>query len=252
MTGDSAIILENVTLDFPLNKSGPAFIKDIITGRNKWRKKDSFRALNNVSLKINKGEVFGIIGPNGAGKSTILKVMAGIYAPDEGTISVNGRIVLLAGLGAGFQRNLTGRENMFLSSSIYGLSYNEIMELEESIISYSGVREFIDRPLRTYSSGMKARLAFSIASHLEPEILLIDEVLAVGDSAFREKSKRRIINMVKGDTTVVLVSHSEKTLKDLCDRIACFSNGNIVTISEDADEVISKYRKLSEENKGSS
>jgi ABC-type polysaccharide/polyol phosphate transport system ATPase subunit len=252
MNEDTAIKLENVTLDFPLNKSGPAFIKDIFTRRNKWREKSSFRALNKVSLEIKRGEVFGIIGPNGAGKSTILKVMAGIYAPDEGTISANGRIVLLAGLGAGFQRNLTGRENIFLSSSIYGLSSDEIKELVESIISFSGVREFIDRPLRTFSSGMKARLAFSIASHLEPEILLIDEVLAVGDSAFREKSKRRIINMVRGDTTVVLVSHSEKTLKDLCDRIACFSNGQIATLSEDADEVISKYRELSEQNKGSS
>lgn len=252
MSDDNAIVLSNIVLDFPLNKTGPAFFKELITGRSKWGKNKSFRALNNVSLKINKGEVFGVVGPNGAGKSTILRVMAGIYAPDEGSISVNGRIVLLAGLGAGFQSNLTGKENIYLSSSIYGLSSLEIGELEESIISFSGVGEFIDRPLRTYSSGMKARLAFSIASHLEPEILLIDEVLAVGDAAFREKSKRRIINMVKGETTVVLVSHSERTLKDLCDRIACFSNGKIVILSEDADQVITKYKELSEEKKGSS
>jgi len=158
--------------------------------------------------------------------------------------------VLLAGLGAGFQPNLTGRENISLSASIYGMGASEIRSLTESIIGFSGIVDFIDRPLRTYSSGMKARLAFSIASHLEPEILLIDEVLAVGDSAFREKSKRRIINMVKGDTTVVLVSHSETTLRDLCDRVACFSDGKIDCLSEDAVEAIERYHVLSGLKKG--
>ena len=159
--------------------------------------------------------------------------------------------MLLAGLGAGFQANLTGRENIFLSSSIYGMEKADVKRLEESIIGFAGIQDFIDRPLRTYSSGMKARLAFSIASHLEPEILLIDEVLAVGDSAFREKSKNRIINMVKGDTTVVLVSHSEPTLRDLCDRVACFSDGKIDCISEDADIAIQRYHELSELKRGS-
>lgn len=250
MKNEASISLENVSLDFPTIKSGATMFKELITGRVKSNRSKYFRALDCVSLSISKGEVFGVIGPNGAGKSTILRVMAGIYAPDRGVVNIKGRVVLLAGLGAGFQRNLTGRENIRLSASIYGLSKSEINELEASIIGFSGIETFIERPLRTYSSGMRSRLAFSIASHLEPEILLIDEVLAVGDSAFREKSKRRIINMVKGDTTVVLVSHSEATLRDLCDRAACFSDGKIDIISENIDEVLDRYHELSEAKKG--
>lgn len=249
MNVEPAIDLKNVVLDFPHNYSKFTFFKEIISRRSPINKK--FRALEEIDLTINKGEVFGIIGPNGAGKSTILRVIAGIYAPDEGRVITKGRIVLLAGLGAGFQANLTGRENIFLSASIYGMERPDVNRLEDSIIGFSGIEDFIDRPLRTYSSGMKARLAFSIASHLEPEILLIDEVLAVGDSAFREKSKRRIINMVKGDTTVVLVSHSEPTLRDLCDRVACFSEGKIDCISENADVAIERYHALAELKKGS-
>ena len=247
MITEPVIELKDVVLDFPVNKSGATMFKEIFTRRRKDKTSKYFRATDNISLGISSGEVFGIIGPNGAGKSTILRIMAGIYAPDKGEINIKGRVVLLAGLGAGFQRNLTGRENIKLSASIYGLNQDEISELEDSIISFAGIGEFIERPLRTYSSGMKSRLAFSIASHLEPEILLIDEVLAVGDSSFREKSKRRILNMVKGDTTVVLVSHSESILRDLCDRAACFSNGRIDIISEKIDDVIERYNQLSNE-----
>jgi len=250
LTNETSITLEKVSLNFPTIKSGAKMFKELITGRIKANRSEYFRALDSVSLTILKGEVFGVIGPNGAGKSTILRMMAGIYAPDKGVLNIKGRVVLLAGLGAGFQRNLTGRENIRLSASIYGLSKMEINELEGSIIGFSGIEAFIERPLRTYSSGMRSRLAFSIASHLEPEILLIDEVLAVGDSAFREKSKRRIINMVKGDTTVVLVSHSEATLRDLCDRAACFSDGKIDIISENIEDVLDRYHELSEAKKG--
>tara|TARA_B100000963_G_C22632433_1_gene675696 strand:+ start:1979 stop:2731 length:753 start_codon:yes stop_codon:yes gene_type:complete len=246
MIEKAVIQIKNVSLDFPINKSGAMMVKEIFTKRSRKSVK-YFRSLDNISLEIKPGEVFGIIGPNGAGKSTILKIIAGIYAPDKGEIYTKGRVVLLAGLGAGFQRNLTGIENIRLSSSIYGLKHTEIRELETSIISFAGIGDFIHRPLRTYSSGMKSRLAFSIASHLEPEILLIDEVLAVGDSSFREKSKRRILNMVKGDTTVILVSHSESTLRDLCDRAACFSDGKIDLISDNIDDVIDRYHCLSNE-----
>lgn len=251
MKEDEAICLENICLDFPRNQSGIVLIKELFTRRSKNKSERKFRALDNVSLTIQKGEVFGILGPNGAGKSTILRVMAGIYSPDQGSIRMKGRIVLLAGLGAGFQANLTGRENIFLSASIYGMNNKEVSVLENSIIGFSGIQKFIDRPLRTYSSGMKSRLAFSIASHLEPEILLIDEVLAVGDSGFREKSKTRIMNMVKGDTTVVLVTHSEGTLRELCDRVACFSDGKIDCLTTDASEAIERYQTLSELKKGS-
>ena len=212
------------------------------------RNKDSFyRAVNKISLDIKQGEVFGIIGPNGAGKSTLLRMMAGIYAPDEGSLKVRGRVSLLAGLGAGFQRNLTGRENISLSGSIYGISKDELHELIPSIVVFSGIGDFIDQPLRTYSSGMRARLAFSIASHLSPEILLIDEVLAVGDSAFREKSKNKIMEMVKGEATVVIVSHNAAILREICDRVVCLDKGNISLLSSDVNEVIQRYRDLSEQ-----
>ena len=245
MSNKPVIELKNVYLDFPVNKSGVTRLKEIFTKRRREKSSKYFRATDDISLEVTSGEVFGIIGPNGAGKSTILKIMAGIYAPDRGEINIKGRVVLLAGLGAGFQKDLTGKENIKLSASIYGLRHDEIRELENSIISFAGIGDFIERPLRTYSSGMKSRLAFSIASHLEPEILLIDEVLAVGDSSFREKSKRRILNMVKGETTVVLVSHSESIMRDLCDRAACFSSGKIDIISENIDDVIQRYHQLS-------
>ena len=139
MNEDEAIHLENIVLDFPQNHSGATFIKEFLTNRRNKNKDKSFRALDRVSLSIRKGEVFGIIGPNGAGKSTILRVMAGIYAPDQGSIQIKGRVVLLAGLGAGFQSNLTGRENISLSASIYGMGASEIRSLTESIIGFSGI-----------------------------------------------------------------------------------------------------------------
>jgi ABC-type polysaccharide/polyol phosphate transport system ATPase subunit len=248
MTNEPAIILENVVLDFPVTKTGPAFLKEVFTGRMGKRRKDKYyRAVNQVNLEIKQGEVFGIIGPNGAGKSTLLRMMAGIYAPDKGSLKVRGRVSLLAGLGAGFQRNLTGRENISLSGSIYGISKDQLHQLIPSIIVFSGIGDFIDQPLRTYSSGMRARLAFSIASHLSPEVLLIDEVLAVGDSAFREKSKNKIMEMVKGEATVVIVSHNAAILREICDRVVCLDRGKISLLSSDVNAVIQRYRDLSEQ-----
>jgi len=248
MTDDPAIVLENVVLDFPVTKTGPAFLKEVFTGRMGKRRKDKYyRAVNQVNLEIKQGEVFGIIGPNGAGKSTLLRMMAGIYAPDKGSLKVRGRVSLLAGLGAGFQRNLTGRENISLSGSIYGISKDQLHQLIPSIIVFSGIGDFIDEPLRTYSSGMRARLAFSIASHLSPEVLLIDEVLAVGDSAFREKSKNKIMEMVKGEATVVIVSHNAAILREICDRVVCLDKGKISLLSSDVNAVIQRYRDLSEQ-----
>jgi ABC-type polysaccharide/polyol phosphate transport system ATPase subunit len=245
MSDLNSIVLENVVLDFPVTKSGPAFLKEIFARRSKQSKSNFYRAVDGISLKIKKGEVFGIIGPNGAGKSTLLRMMAGIYAPDEGSLRVEGRVSLLAGLGAGFQKNLTGRENISLSGSIYGIDPDELYQLVPSIVVFSGIGEFIDKPLRTYSSGMRARLAFSIASHLSPEVLLIDEVLAVGDSSFREKSKQRIMEMVKGDATVVIVSHNAGILREICDRVMCIANGKIDIVSDDINAVIERYRVLS-------
>jgi ABC-type polysaccharide/polyol phosphate transport system ATPase subunit len=220
-------------------------LKEVLTLRSRQSKSNFYRAIDGINLEIKKGEVLGIIGPNGAGKSTLLRMMAGIYAPDEGSLRVKGRVSLLAGLGAGFQKNLTGRENISLSGSIYGIDPDELYQLVPSIVVFSGIGDFIDQPLRTYSSGMRARLAFSIASHLSPDILLIDEVLAVGDSSFREKSKRRIMEMVRGDATVVIVSHNAAILREICDRVICIANGKIDVISEDVNLVIERYRELS-------
>ena len=246
MSDEISISLNEVVLDFPVSKSGPAFLKEIFTGRmGKNSKTNFYRAVNKISLDIKRGEVIGVIGPNGAGKSTLLRMIAGIYAPDSGSLKVNGRVSLLAGLGAGFQRNLTGRENISLSGSIYGISKEELYELVPSIVVFSGIGEFIDQPLRTYSSGMRARLAFAIACHLSPQVLLIDEVLAVGDSAFREKSKAKIMEMVKGEATVVLVSHNAGILREICDRVVCLDKGKIDTVSEDVNAVIERYRELS-------
>tara|TARA_B100001989_G_scaffold60872_1_gene40758 strand:+ start:2088 stop:2834 length:747 start_codon:yes stop_codon:yes gene_type:complete len=242
-----AIYIENAVLDFPVVRSSGRLLKEIFVRRDTAKSDNFYRAVNKVSLSIKKGEVVGLIGPNGAGKSTLLRMMAGIYAPDQGKIVIDGKVSLLAGLGAGFQKNLTGRENIYLAGSIYGIKMDELRSLVPSIVVFSGIGNFIDQPIRTYSSGMRARLAFSIASALSPEILLIDEVMSVGDSAFREKSKARILEMVKGDATVVIVSHNAQILRDLCDRVICLSKGEIDLDSNEPNDAILRYRKLSQE-----
>ncbi len=239
---DSPISLSNVTLDYPRVRKGVGFLREIITGRFNKRpsKKKWFRALDGINLDVNKGEVVGIIGPNGSGKSTLLRVIAGIYAPDEGSIKVEGRITLLAGVGTGFNQNLTGRENISLTASIFGFNKKNILEMEEDIIDFSGIREFIDDPIRTYSAGMRARLGFAIISNLDPDILLLDEVMSVGDHEFRKKSRARIEELVNGKATVVIVSHSKSILKSLCDKVYFIQEGKI-TSNGDLEEAFELY-----------
>ena len=231
---DIAISINEVALDYPRKKKGIGLLREIITGRIKKtpRKDRWFRALNGINLEVNRGEVIGLMGPNGSGKSTLLRVMAGIYAPDEGSIEVEGRITLLAGIGTGFIQDLTGRENIKLSGSIFGFDQKSIQEMEEGIIEFSGIREFIDDPIRTYSAGMRARLGFAIISNLEPDVLLLDEVMSVGDYEFRKKSRARIDELVQGDATVVIVSHSKSILKSMCDKVYGIREGKIVTDGE--------------------
>ena len=243
-----AIKLDQVTLDFPIKK-GARYLKEEITGR--FRTKGSrthLRALDKVNLEIKKGDILGIVGPNGAGKSTILRIMAGVYTPDSGSLTVRGRCVLLAGIGTGFQSSLTGRENIKLNGSIMGLSDLEVKNKMNDIIDFSEISSFIDQPIRTYSMGMKARLGFAIAAHLEPEILLIDEVMAVGDAAFQRKCKERIKEMVSGDTTVVIVSHNMSTVRDFCNSAICVHEGLIRTSGTEISDAIATYHRiLSEE-----
>jgi len=244
---DIAIQLEGVSLDYPKQKSGGGLLREVLTGRFRKTRDEAawHRAVNGLDLTVNRGEVVGIMGPNGSGKSTLLRVIGGIYAPDEGTVRTRGRITLLAGVGTGFNRDLTGRENIMLTGSIFGFDHKEMTEMTPSIIEFSGIENFIDEPLRTYSSGMRARLGFSIVSHMEPNILLLDEVMSVGDHDFRKRSRARIEEMVRGDATVVIVSHSANLLRDLCDRIFYLEAGSFKT-DGDNDSAIKQYQSEKE------
>ena len=234
------IILDNVDLKFPKLKGILSAIKDKLTGKT-----TSFTALKNVNLEINSGEVFGLIGKNGSGKSTILRVISGIYPPVEGQCKVSGSISLLAGLGTGFSGHQTGVENALLYGSILGHNEHEMREMLPEIIQFSELGDFIDEPIRTYSAGMKARLGLAVATAIKPDILLIDEVLGVGDPQFREKSKSRILSLVEKTGTVVIVSHSFGLMKDICDRIGVVNQGKIVMVGT-PDEAITAYYALDE------
>lgn len=226
--GKYPIILDDVVLDFPFHNAGKTTIQKQFLSLFKGNNKKWFRALAGIDLRIKKGSVVGIIGDNGAGKSTLLRVIGGIYRPDRGRVIVDGKVILLASLGLGFSNDLPGRDNIYLTGGLIGMSEEEIAGKEQDIIEFSGLNDFIDAPLRTYSSGMRARLGFSIACHSKPEILLLDEVFSVGDYEFRRKSKQKILEMVEGETTVVVVSHSIQTLEEICDRIIYIENGKIL------------------------
>jgi len=206
-------------------------------------KKRRFTALKNVSVSVKRGEIIGIIGRNGCGKSTLLRVMAGIYPPDQGNAIVAGDISLLAGLGTGFSPHQTGRENAILYGSILGHNEEEMKSKLPEIIEFSELGDFIDEPIRTYSAGMKARLGLAVASAINPDVLLIDEVLGVGDPKFREKSKKKILDMVEGAGTVVIVSHSFGLMKSICDRLILIDGGKVIVDGEPS-EAIAKYHEI--------
>jgi len=231
----NAVEIENVTLHFPKQRNALTMLINIFR-----RKKERFTALRNVSLSVKKGEVLGIIGKNGSGKSTLLRIISGIYPADEGSCRAAGSISLLAGLGTGFSGHQTGRENAILYGSILGHSERVMVEKLPEIIDFSELGAFIDEPVRTYSSGMKARLGLAVASAIHPDILLIDEVLGVGDPQFKEKSKKRILKLVQSTGTVVLVSHSFGLMKDICDRLVFMHQGEIVGVGQ-PDEIIKLY-----------
>jgi ABC-2 type transport system ATP-binding protein len=239
---ETVIKVEGVSIKFPRTRVTLGTVEHSLMKLIKFKTSvdDSFTALNKVNLEVNEGEILGIIGPNGSGKSTLLRTISGIYRPDEGSIKSKGQITLMAGLGIGFNVNLSGRENVYLYGSILGNS-NEVMSgLMESIIDFSGLNGFIDQPLRTYSSGMRARLGFSIASAVEPDILLIDEVLSVGDQEFRAKSMARILEIVEGSRTVILVSHNFGIMKKICSRLIMIDKGNIIA-NGNPEDVINTY-----------
>jgi len=204
---------------------------------------DEFWALKDINLDIKKGESLGIIGENGSGKSTLLKLMAGILYPDQGQISVKGKIAALIEIGAGFHAELSGKENIYVNASILGFSKREIENNLEKIIAFSGLEKFIDNPIKTYSSGMYVRLGFAIAVHVNPDILLIDEILAVGDENFQKKCLQKIKNFKDQGKTIVLVSHDLLAVEKMCDRVVLLDNGLIKAEGKPVD-VISTYHKI--------
>jgi len=201
---------------------------------------EDFWALRDVSFEVRSGEALGIIGHNGAGKSTILKLLSSITAPTTGEIMINGRLSALIEVGSGFHPELTGRENIYLNGAILGMTRRQISARLDSIVDFAGVRQFLETPVKRYSSGMYVRLGFSIAAHLDPDILLLDEVLAVGDAAFQEKCLQRIAEVKHAGTTIVFISHDLAAVERLCDRVILLQRGQIVTIGT-AREVIAQY-----------
>jgi ABC-type polysaccharide/polyol phosphate transport system ATPase subunit len=208
-----------------------------------------FWALRNVSFQVDAGETLGVIGQNGSGKSTLLLAVAGILRPDMGFIETSGRSSTLLTVGAGFEPDLTGRQNIYLNGAYLGFPRATIDERLDEIVEFSDLGEFIDAPLRKYSSGMRARLGFSIAAHVEPEILLLDEVLGVGDAAFRRKSKAKLGELIQRARAIVVVSHSMGFVADTCDRVLWLDRGNAAAFG-DPHEVIERYVSETEARKG--
>lgn len=215
------------------------YIVQVLQGKMQYKE---FWALQDVSFSVEKGEVLGLVGANGAGKSTMLKVISGILKPTKGTVTVHGNIVPMLELGSGFDLELSGRENIFLNGAILGYSEEFLKEKYQEIVVFSELGEFIEMPLRNYSSGMVTRLAFSIATVVKPDVLIVDEILSVGDSAFQHKSKNRMIELMSGGTTVLLVSHSAEQITELCSRAIWLEKGRMKMIGP-AEEVCRAYEE---------
>ncbi|MCR5271620.1 MAG: ATP-binding cassette domain-containing protein [Lachnospiraceae bacterium] len=199
-------------------------------------KLETFEAVKGISFKVKKGQILGIIGKNGSGKSTTLKAIGGIFAPDEGSIDLHGNSVSLLSIGVGFQKKLTGRENIFLSGILLGYSEKQIKEKLNDIIEFSELGKFIDKPVKTYSSGMYSKLAFSITAMLETDIMLIDEVLSVGDAKFKKKSYKKMKELIADDNrTVLIVSHNMDTIQKLCDSVLWLHEGEMKMIGKTED-----------------
>lgn len=233
--------IKNVSMCFKMTTEKITTFKEYII---KLMKKQifykEFWALNDVNLQIKKGEVFGILGLNGAGKSTLLKIIAGVLKPTNGEVKVLGTMAPLLELGAGFDPELSARENIFLNGAILGYSKKQIKDKFGEIIDFSELSDFIDTPIKNFSSGMYARLGFSIATTVNPDILIVDEILSVGDFKFQEKCEKRIKNMINGGTTVILVSHSINQVLTLCDRGVILEKGRVIA-SGDIDKISEVY-----------
>ena len=227
------ISVDHVSMKFHINTNRTTNLKEWVVSflKGKLRYED-FHALRDISFDVQPGEVLGIIGQNGSGKSTLLKIISGVYKASEGKVNVRGRIAPMLELGSGFDYELTGRENVFLNGAILGYSEKFLKSKYDEIVAYAELEDFIMQPLKTYSSGMVTRLAFSIATQVDPEILIVDEILSVGDERFQRKSSARMQEMMTGGTTVLMVSHSLEQIRSLCTRVLWLDHGNLMAIGE--------------------
>ena len=240
---DNIIEVNNVTMRFNLAEQRTDTLKEyvlkLISGKLHF---NEFYALKNVSFQIKRGEAVALIGKNGSGKSTMLKILAGVMYPTEGSVEVNGSMAPLIELGAGFDLELTARENIYLNGAILGHDRAFMDQHFEEIVDFSELRDFLDVPLKNYSSGMTARLGFSIATVIQADILVVDEVLAVGDVRFQEKCKEKIANLLERGTTLLFVSHSEDQVKQLCPKAVWLDHGNLMAFG-DTEEVYAMYEQ---------
>ena len=236
------IRIKNVSMKFNLGIEKDFSFKQLFINlfSGKMKKKDYFWALKDVTFDVNKGDVVGLIGSNGAGKSKLLKVVSGVMKPTSGKVEVDGVISPMIELGAGFDLNLTARENIYLNGAILGYSKKFLDSKFDEIVEFSELKDFLDVPVKNFSSGMTAKLAFSIATIVNPEILIVDEILSVGDIKFQEKSKNKMLEMINGGTTVLYVSHSLESIKELCNKVIWLDHGKVVMMGN-TKEVCDKY-----------
>jgi lipopolysaccharide transport system ATP-binding protein len=234
-----AVRVDHVSKKFRLYHERNQSLKSAIM-RGRLSVHEDFWALKDVSFEVPTGSTFGLIGSNGSGKSTLLKCLAKIYYPEAGTISAQGRIAALLEVGSGFHPELSGRENVFLNGSILGMSKKEITRKFDEIVDFSGVEQFIDQPVKNYSSGMYVRLGFAVAINVDPDVLIVDEVLSVGDADFQEKCSQKFADFKRDGKTVILVSHSMGSVQEMCDHAAWLSHGELVQMGE-AEPTIKAY-----------
>lgn len=242
---DNAIEVNNVSMKFNLARERVDNLKEWIVKKIKRENTgiDEFWALKDINITIPKGDSFALVGSNGSGKSTLLKIISGILAPTTGNVNIKGSIAPLIELGAGFDTELTGRENVFLNGAVLGHSRKLMQEKYDEIMDFSELKEFEDVPVKNYSSGMLARLGFSIATIVKPDILIVDEILAVGDYAFQAKCHKRMEDMMSGGVTVVLVSHSESDIRTICKHAAWINKGNLMYVG-DSENALKMYHAI--------
>lgn len=245
---DIMINVINVSMRFNLGIEKGFSIKqgfvDMFNKEKKHKKKEEFWALRDVNFQVKKGEVIGFIGSNGAGKSTLLKIVAGVMKPTKGRVDSYGNICPMIELGAGFDPQLTARENIYLNGAVMGYTKELIDSKFNEIVEFSELKDFLDVPVQNFSSGMVARLAFSIATIVEPEILIVDEILSVGDIAFQAKSERKMLSMINGGTTVLFVSHSIEQIKKMCDKVVWLDHGKMIKMG--GKEICDEYKRYME------